>query len=591
MKKHSFYSFILAGLLGGFSFASPALANSEQPPGGEPAVAVASVKQAVSAPPGISGSFLASHFAQSRYDWKTAGSYLDKVLRKDAENPDLIKRAMVLATGAGDMTQATARARDLLKVDPYNSLAIMILGVDALANNHPEQALAEMNRMPDGDITDFIRPLIRGWAKAAQGVLDTSDFNVTTIHSYNGALMALYLNRKNEVPAFIQRMIEQGAMPTYDAERAGDLFATIGDKQKALSIFEGTYQQGKNNKNLEKKIAALKDDDAAALKELIPALAIKTPAQGAAVAMFDMARILFQEDSDSSARLFANMALALNPEFLEARILLASNMARNGQFDEAIGFFSAVKRGQANYLDIQHYVADLLADSKREQEALTLLERLFAEDHDIDALIRIGDIYRNDESYDQALTAYNRAAQAIGGKVPEEYWYLLYARGMTYERKGDWPAAEADLKAAIAYRPDHPYLLNYLGYSWADKGINLDESLGLLKKAAELRPTDGYITDSLGWALFMMKRYEEAVPSLEKAVEILPYDATLNDHLGDAYWQVSRRTEARFQWERALSNTTDEAQAEALRTKLSRDFRGRSSLKEAKSGVVDTSAQ
>ncbi len=116
--------------------------------------------------------------------------------------------------------------------------------------------------------------------------------------------------------------------------------------------------------------------------------------------------------------------------------------------------------------------------------------------------------------------------------------------------------------------PNNPYVLNYLGYAWADQGVNLQESLAMIQKAVELKPTDGYITDSLGWVLYKQKDYPRAVSVLERAVELLPYDPTINDHLGDAYWQVGRRLEARFQWERAKNHSEDQKQIETIKEKL-----------------------
>ena len=130
------------------------------------------------------------------------------------------------------------------------------------------------------------------------------------------------------------------------------------------------------------------------------------------------------------------------------------------------------------------------------------------------------------------------------------------------------PKAEEDLKAALGYQPENPYVLNYLGYAWADKGENLEEALKMIRKAVKLRPQDGYITDSLGWVLYRMNRFEEAVPYLERAVELLPYDPVINDHLGDVYWQVGRKLEARFQWTRAKNHAEEEQLALDITSKL-----------------------
>ncbi len=105
--------------------------------------------------------------------------------------------------------------------------------------------------------------------------------------------------------------------------------------------------------------------------------------------------------------------------------------------------------------------------------------------------------------------------------------------------------------------PDQPQVLNYLGYSWVDQGMNLDRALEMIQKAVAASPNDGYIIDSLGWAYYRLGRYDEAVTQLEQAVKLRPNDPEINDHLGDAYWRVGRKLEARFQWNVAASVDED----------------------------------
>jgi tetratricopeptide (TPR) repeat protein len=327
--------------------------------------------------------------------------------------------------------------------------------------------------------------------------------------------------------------------------------------------------------------------DAGTLKKAVPPLQITTMRQGAALALYDMAFILFQEESDSSAKLFSHMALAVDPQLTDARLLLAETLVRNERYVEAIGILRSVTPDHPAYMESQRQAAQLLAEAGQQEEALAMMNGLYEDHGDIEALVRVGDIYRHAEDYGAALKAYNRAAKAIGDTVPEEYWHLLYARGMVHEREGHWKEAVADLKAAMGYRPNHPYLLNYLGYGWADKGENLDESLELIRRAVTLRPMDGYITDSLGWVLYRMQKFEEAVPHLERAVELLPYDPTINEHLGDAYWQVGRRMEARFQWRRAINNSEDETLAAAIAAKLKDGIAPAADVRSAASSKTD----
>lgn len=162
------------------------------------------------------------------------------------------------------------------------------------------------------------------------------------------------------------------------------------------------------------------------------------------------------------------------------------------------------------------------------------------------------------------------AGQTPGAPPPPDKtnWSLYYVRGIAYERSKQWAKAESDLKLALELAPDQALIMNYLGYSWIDQGVNLDEGMRLIKKAVELKPDDGYIVDSLGWAYFRLGKYEDAVRELERAVELRPQDPVMNDHLGDAYWRVGRRLEARFQWSHAKELKPEPAELPKIEAKL-----------------------
>ena len=134
---------------------------------------------------------------------------------------------------------------------------------------------------------------------------------------------------------------------------------------------------------------------------------------------------------------------------------------------------------------------------------------------------------------------------------------LYYERGIAYERGNHWDKAQPDFLKALALNPDQPQVLNYLGYTWVDKGENLQQALEMIQKAVKATPTDGYIVDSLGWAFYKLGRFNDAVDTLEQAVQLRPNDPQINDHLGDAYWKAGRKLEAHFQWNVAAALDTD----------------------------------
>ena len=535
--------------------------------------------------PGFAGDFLASYHAQSLYDWKNANHYLERVLAQDPENPELLRRSMVLAMGAGDLQTASTRARRLMEMQPAdasNALGVMILTVDDIAANKLPEALVQVDKMPAGDMTDFIRPIMRSWILAGQGKFDLAGFNPTTVHLYHGALMAIMLDKKQTAREFADKISSTDGISPMETERAADLYAAIGDREKALGFYKQLVAE-RPNEVLEEKITAA-NTPGSDMSGLIRPLMVKTAAQGVALAMFDMANILNNDQTDSSTKLFAQMAIALDPNLIDARLLLADSLARNGRLDEAIGYFRDIPKMHKAYIPAQRYAADLLAEAGQIDKAREVLNELFTHYGDVESLVRIGDLYRGQENYKEALVWYDKAARQLGEKVPEDFWHLLYARGMAYERVGAWDKAQVDLQAALAYRPDHPYLLNYLGYGWADKGTHLDQSLKMIQRAVELRPSDGYITDSLGWIYYMMGKDKEAIPHLERAVELLPYDSTINDHLGDAYWFAGRKLEAKFQWERAHDAAEDATIKALIAKKIEQGPPARQLVKEADSG-------
>lgn len=538
------------------------------PPGTEMALIETANGDGPSHPPStLAGAYLSSHYAQNQNDWSRATALLDRILQTDPANQELIRQSMILAEGSGAHDQAAERAQELLALGSSDGLAHLIIATHSIGEKKYDDALKTLAAMPKGDMNDFVLPLLQGWAQAGLGQFKPDTMKKSTIHAYHGGLIAHYLKKDPDIVfGFAESILAPSGLTADEVERAADLMAMSNHQKDAVNVYKALQAQRGGSETLSKKIAAAeKKEDMSAL---LPAFSIKSPAQGAAIAILDLARILYQEESDNSARVFAQMALDLDPQMVSARLLIASSFARSDKVDEAITQYNMIPESHPSYLKAQHEAAELLYEAGRVDDAVARLNTLYETHHDPDSLIRIGDLYRNQQDFQKALELYDHVAAILPDPMPGEYWYLLYARGMTQERLGNWDKAEADLKTALEYQPDHPYIMNYLAYAWADQGIHLDEALQMLKEAAAMRPNDGYITDSLGWVHYKAGKFDEAVPYLEQAVEMMPYDSEINDHLGDAYWQVGRKVEARFQWERAKNYSKDPALADTLLVKL-----------------------
>ena len=180
----------------------------------------------------------------------------------------------------------------------------------------------------------------------------------------------------------------------------------------------------------------------------------------------------------------------------------------------------------------------------------------------------LANFYKRNEFYEKSIKYYSLALNEIN-RDNSLYPKILDRRGTSYERIDEWKKAEKDLMESLELSPDQPHVLNYLAYSWIDKGINLDKGLDMLKKATQLKQNDGYIIDSLGWAYYAKKNYVEAEKFLQRAVQILPQDPIINDHYADSLWMLNKEIQARYFWNYVLNlSETEEELKEKINKKL-----------------------
>lgn len=522
--------------------------------------------RAESTQPINAGDYLASRFAQSNHDWDNAGRFIRRIVQDNPNTPDdLIQRSMVLAMGNGMPDKAISIARNIIDTTPEgrNSIAEIFLIVDAVKQEDFERAQTMYNALSRNGTVDFLGPFIDAWIDAGMGKIDIKDLRDNTVQLYHSILIADYLDDHKDVEAMIDRALNVKDINLYELERIADLYGHVGLKDKAIKVYKRVLKNKPENIVLNNKIDALEAGTNEPLFEKV-----SSAGHGMALAFHDIATILSSEGNDESARVFGNVALYLQPGLVETLFLLADISTRHGQFDEAVELYKSIPKTDANYLDAQFEIVNIYEEVEQNDKAIDLLQDLSKSHGQPDVLIKIGDLYRHQSNFKSALKAYDKAKKSMGGTITDEFWHLHYVRGIAYEQLDQWKKAEAELIKALEFRPNHPYVLNYLGYAWADRGENLTQSRDMIQNAVSLRPNDGYITDSLGWVLYKMQQYGSAVEILERAVELLPYDATINDHLGDAYWQVGRAREARFQWRRAKNHSDDEELIETIETKL-----------------------
>ena len=211
------------------------------------------------------------------------------------------------------------------------------------------------------------------------------------------------------------------------------------------------------------------------------------------------------------ALIYLQLSLYLEPTQPMALLALADLYEAIKKPDLAIKVYDRIPPSSSLHRNAEIQISSDLDALDRTDEAKKRLEHLIAEHpKDTEAIIAFANILRGRKEFAQCADAYGKAIADIA--VPEKAnWVFFYFRGICYERSKQWPLAEADLKKALELYPDQPLVLNYLGYSWVDQGVNLDDGMSMIRRAVEQRPDDGYIVDSLGWANFRIGNYDEAV--------------------------------------------------------------------------------
>ncbi len=268
---------------------------------------------------------------------------------------------------------------------------------------------------------------------------------------------------------------------------------------------------------------------------------------------------------------YLNLAKYLNEDFHSYDTLLAENFYKTNNFDTAKKIYNNLsKKGEAFNWYSSKQIARIFLKKDSKSEAIKLLEKSYRSlsKKEVYEIFDYAEFLKNNEKFEEAIPLYSKVINLVQQDHPL-YTESTDGRGIAYERTGEWDKAEKDFLASLKANPDQAYVINYLAYSWIEQGIKIKKSLSMLEKANKLRSNDPYITDSLGWALFKLERYNEAKEYLQLAVRLMPADPIVNDHYGDALWKNGNEIQARYYWEYVLNlEKTEEELKKTIKKKL-----------------------
>ena len=286
---------------------------------------------------------------------------------------------------------------------------------------------------------------------------------------------------------------------------------------------------------------------------------------------FLIANLYSSQDLFKESNFYLNISNYLNPKFYFNLSLLAENYHLNNNLE----FAKKILNELSDEEEVYHWfktkkITQFLAEQEKDNEALDYFEKKINKfkNPSTKILYDIANIYKKFKNYEKAIEYYSLVLSKIN-KNTLTYADVLYRRGGSFERMGNYEMADIDLLKSLEIRPDDPYSLNYLAYSWLERKFKIKEAMEMLNKAYNEKENDPYITDSVGWGYYLIGDYENAEKYLRKAVELMPDDPIVNDHYGDVLWQLNRKMQAKYFWKNVLEfEDTDENMKKNIQNKL-----------------------
>lgn len=519
---------------------------------------------------GASGAFLAARHAARNHDAEAASMYYDRALMARPENTQLLQSALQAHLLAGRIGEAEATAQNLIAQNPKHQQARILLAISAFKKANMDAALSHLDALENGPFAKLLEPNIRVWLAHQNGDTDGEADALRDLmrggpFSHVSLMQAAHIYELNgdtdaAFEAYRQALRAGGVRYLNFVLAYGGFLERQLDWDKAEKLY--TYYQDRNLDN------ALIGQARARLEKQTPARLTTRPQFGLAEAFASIGESMAAENRDQLALGYYRISLFLHNDNDVTGFYMAELLSVLKRYVEAAEQYGAINTSSVLYRDAQIQRAQMRYMAGADEAAIAVLSARVKEmPDDRDIHTSLGDLYRSTSRFAEAEASYN-AAIALTPEARDRDWFLFFARGMMRERLGNWDAAELDLQRARKMSGDAPSVLNYLGYSWIDQGIHLDEGLKIIQQAVKKEPDNGAYVDSLGWAYYRLGNYQMALPLLERASRLEPTDPVVTDHLGDALWRLDRRLEARYQWRKALAFEPAEKDRVKIEAKL-----------------------
>tara|TARA_Y100000590_G_scaffold443741_1_gene573556 strand:+ start:434 stop:2152 length:1719 start_codon:yes stop_codon:yes gene_type:complete len=473
--------------------------------------------------------------------------------------------------------QAFKFSKSIWKENEFFFEIDLLLGLEAFINKDYISAENHFKRLSDVSeynvfLETFLGDFLLSWVEAAKQNKDIS-FNYInqnpnrykSLKKIQNVFLQCYFNDASTKKSFENLINNKDFTFSRYNFFLINYLVRIGNEKEAKKIIDLSRQKYNSNLLLKQSEDFILNENS---QKILDFFNCESPKDSIAELLYIIANLYSSEQDYQLSNFYLKISLFLNEKFETNRALLAENFYYQEKYELSKKMYNLTKQiGSVYSWHASKSIATILLDTKNKKESISSLEKDFKSlpKPNFEHYYELANFYKENEYYDKSIKYYSLALENIKKNhslIPK----ILDRRGTSYERSGQWKKAEKDLLESLSILPDQAHVLNYLAYSWVEKGINVVKALEMLEKATALRENDGYIIDSLGWAHYMNQNYIEAEKFLQKAVELRPLDPVINDHYADSLWMLNKNIQARHVWNHVLNLDSTEKE---LKDKIS----------------------
>jgi len=502
--------------------------------------------------------FTMAAIALTQGDGEQARTYLELAIQRDPDSVYLHQKMALLLKELRNYPEALVYAKKAVDLDPSDLTSITLVGDLYTLTGNDQMAVEQYRKILDAEpenqrirlllTTILVRERKLQEALAHLSTLIAQNPDLVVAHYYRGRIN-LEMNQYGEAEKALKEALRFNETLEPALFDLATLYQMTDRQQDAIKTYEklvGLYPD--NIPGRERLVAlymkmGLKEKAEDQVEEIQKHSNPGEPErQALGLIYLRQGRI-----DDSIAEL--ELIVKAWPDDDKSRYYLATAYEEKEDVGKALEQFRRIPSGSRYFINAQMHIAHLLAGEEKFDEAIQVIQNAMALGQEkVELYLLLASVYEAKGAYDEAIGVIREGLKSDGRNID-----LIFRLGVLLDKKGDKEASIQQMQKILEIDPNHADSLNYIGYTYAEQGIRLDEALTLIKRALGIRPDSGYIIDSLGWVYYKKGAYDKAVHYLEKAAALAADDPTINEHLGDAYFKKQDYEKALRSYEKALS--------------------------------------